>query len=230
MIKKHVDDINPDLYCYDTGLTFAKDQAMNILDQVTKDGSYFRERKTYDKGLNIKEFIKLIGKEKTLELVRRRKQYEDLYPGQRPIEFRQFFLDGKLGEDLLKATPQWLKINSTEPDAMLQVSGSGEFLPTHKGEFRKCSLFMLLKSDGQETSWYRNTNDFEIIHELRIPDLDKIEKVVSVVMEPFRWYLFNHYEWHRVHKFNQGNQRISIGIDYNSIHSDQLLSLIKANS
>lgn len=230
MIKKLVDDINPDLYCYDTGLTFAKDQAMNILDQVTKDESFFRERQNYNKGRNVKELIKKIGKEKTLELMRRRKQYEDLYPGQQPIFFRQYFLDNKLGEDLLKAVPEWLKINSTEPDPMLQVSDSGDLLPTHKGHFRKCSLFMLLKSDGQETCWYRKTQDFEIIDELRIPDLDKIEKVVSVVMEPFRWYMFNHYEWHSVHKFNQGSQRISIGIDYNSIFSDQLLSLIKANS
>jgi hypothetical protein len=140
-------------------------------------------------------------------------------------------LRGSLAQELLEQTPEWLKLNEHEPDCMLQVGQGGELLPAHCGHHRKCSLFMLLQGGGQETCWYRPTEDFELIDPLRIPDLDKIEKVVSVVMEPGRWYLFNHSAWHSVHRYNKnGSPRINIGIDYRSIQADQLLYLIKQNT
>jgi hypothetical protein len=113
---------------------------------------------------------------------------------------------------------------------MLQVGQGGDLLPAHCGHHRKCSLFMLLQGSGQETCWYRPTAEFELIDPLRIPDLDKIEKVVSVVMEPGRWYLFNHAAWHSVHRYNSGGPaRINIGIDYRTISASQLLQLLKKN-
>jgi hypothetical protein len=228
MIITHVDDVNPDSYCYDTGLTFGAAAAQNILQQVLADETVFERRNNYYNSSDNKSLVRLIGVEKTRELIRRKQQIAQQYPDQQPITFKQFFLNEALGAALLAQTPDWLKITTTEPDAMLQVGTGGNILPAHKGHHRKCSLFMLLQGGGQETCWYRNREDFEIIDPLRIPDLDKIEKVVTVVMEPGRWYLFNHHEWHSVHRYGtQGVSRINVGIDYRSIHAPALLDLVK---
>jgi hypothetical protein len=228
MIITHVNDVDPDIYCYDTGLTFGAAAAQNILQQVLADETVFERRNNYYNSSDNKSLARLIGSEKTRELIRRKQQVAQQYPDQQPITFKQFFLNEALGAALLAQTPDWLKINTTEPDAMLQVGTGGNILPPHKGHHRKCSLFMLLQGGGQETCWYRNREDFEIIDPLRIPDLDKIEKVVTVVMEPGRWYLFNHHEWHSVHRYGtQGVSRINVGIDYNSIYAPALLDLVK---
>jgi hypothetical protein len=160
-----------------------------------------------------------------------KKQVQAAYPGQTPISFKQYFVRDNWADQMLATVLDWLKISDNEPDCMLQVGQGGDLLPAHCGHHRKCSLFMLLQGGGQETCWYRPTEDFELIDPLRIPDLDKIEKVVSVVMEPGRWYLFNHAAWHSVHRYNNaGPARINIGIDYRSIQADQLLHLIKQNT
>lgn len=230
MIRTHVNDINPDIYCYDTGLTFGLDAADKILAQVKQDETLFERRNNYYRDHSVKGLIRQVGAEKTRELLRRGQQTDKLYPGHIQIEFKQYFLNNEFGKLLLSQTPDWLKISPTEPDPMLQISENGNMLRVHKGHYRRCSLFMLLESDGQETRWYRNTEPFEIIDAIRIPDMDKIEQVVSVVMEPRRWYLFNHFEWHSVHKFTPGRRRISIGVDFNSIDAAELLQIIKANA
>jgi hypothetical protein len=88
---------------------------------------------------------------------------------------------------------------------------------------------MLLEGNGEETRWYREKEPFEIIHTTRIPDLDKIEHVVSAQIEPGYWYVFNHLEWHSVHKFSTGI-RMNIGLDFDSILAPELINLIKKNS
>lgn len=230
MITTHVSDVNPDVYCYDTGLTFGSAQSQRLLDQITQDESVFERRNNYYAGSDYRELTRQIGATKTREIIRRQQQIQAAYPGQTQITFKQFFVRDHWADQLLSATPDWLKINESEPDCMLQVGQGGDLLPAHCGHHRKCSLFMLLQGSGQETCWYRPTADFELIDPLRIPDLDKIEKVVSVVMEPGRWYLFNHAAWHSVHRYNSaGPARINIGIDYRSIQADHLLQLIKQN-
>jgi hypothetical protein len=230
MITVHAADVNPDFYCYDTGLTFGADVADKILEQVKRDDSVFAQRNNYYAGSDYKELAKQIGAQKTREIIRRQKQIRDTYPGQTPISFRQFFVRDQWADNILSTVPDWLKISSTEPDCMLQVGQGGDLLPAHCGHHRKCSLFMLLQGGGQETCWYRSTEEFELIDPLRIPDLDKIEKVVSVVMEPGRWYLFNHAAWHSVHRYSSaGPARINIGIDYRTISAEQLLALLKKN-
>jgi hypothetical protein len=231
MITTHVDNVNPDLYCYDTGLTFGTEIAKKILEQIKVDDTVFEQRNNYYRGSDYRELAKQIGAAKTREIIRRQLQITNQYPDQTPIEFRQYFLRGPLADELLAHTPKWLRISDTEPDCMLQKGQGGDLLPPHCGHHRKCSLFMLLEGSGQETCWYRPTEEFELIDPLRIPDLDKVEKVVSVVMEPGRWYLFNHAAWHSVHRYNSaGPARINVGIDYRSIQADQLLQLIKQNT
>lgn len=231
MITVHVDDIDPDFYCYDTGLTFGHEAAKKILEQINIDDSVFAQRNNYYTGTDYKELTRKTGSAaKTRELIRRQLQVVDRNPGKTPIKFTQYFLRGPLANELLTATPSWLKINDQEPDCMLQKGQSGDFLPVHCGHHRKCSLFMLLEGGGQETSWYRPTEEFELIDPLRLPDLDKIEKVVSVVMQPRRWYMFNHSAWHSVYKYSSsGVPRINIGIDYRSIDAADLLKILKTN-
>lgn len=228
MIRTHVDGINPDVYCYDTGLTFGLTIADEILKQVNNEYN-FERRSNYNETRDIKTLIKSIGAEKTRELARRKQQTDKLWPGQQQIKFKQYSLTDDLCIRLLEETPEWLKLFHKEPWPILQISDSGDFLPVHKGEERRCGLFMLLESDEQETRWYRDTEPFEIIEPLKIPDMDKIEQVVSVIMEPGRWYMFNNDEWHSVHKFSPGSRRVSVGLDFFSIGPEELLKLLKDN-
>ena len=230
MVKSHVNDVNPDLFCYDTGLTFGQEVADLVLAQINKDETYFPRRNNYDQGEDYKSLTRKIGADKTRELIRRQQQVARDYPGLAPIKHRQYFFTPEYHEMMLNATPDWLKIGPNNPNFMMQVGDSGDMLPTHMGHKRKCSLFMLLEGDDQETRWYRNTDDFEIIDPLRIPDLDKIELVVSVVMQPRRWYLFNHKAWHSVHKHSSWRRRINIGVDYYDIEAETLLAMIKSNT
>lgn len=112
---------------------------------------------------------------------------------------------------------------------MLQVQSGGDYLGTHKGHKRRASLFMLLEGQEQETRWYRNKEDFEVIDPLRIPDHDKIEHVVTAVMQPYRWYVFNHFEWHSVHSPVPNYTRINMGLDFNDITASELVAQLLAH-
>jgi hypothetical protein len=223
-------NVNPDIYCYSTGLNFAYDVGQELLSAVLEDETQFQRRVNYYKINDYKEMARKVGADKTREIIRRQLQSQELYPNQTPIEFKQYFLSEYFKNKLLETVPNWLKISDTEPDCMLQVGSSGSFLPPHCGHHRKCSLFMLLQSDDQETTWYKETEPFEIIDVLRIPDIDKIERAVSAQMELGKWYMFNNKEWHSVHKYIPGKTRISIGLDFYSIDGPNLVKLIKDNT
>ena len=229
MIQVHA-NVNPDIYCYSTGLNFAYDVGQELLSAVLEDETQFQRRNNYYKYDNYKEMAKKVGADKTREIIRRQLQSQELYPNQKPIEFKQYFLSEYFKSKLLETVPSWLKVSATEPDCMLQVGSSGSFLPPHCGHHRTCSLFMLLQSDDQETTWYKETEPFEIIDVLRIPDIDKIERVVSAQMELGKWYMFNNREWHSVHKYVQGKNRVSVGLDFYSIQGIDLVNLIKKNT
>jgi len=57
MIKTLQPNINPDLYCYDTELTFAQGVATKILDQVNIDKKNFPKRNNYNKGIDYRELM-----------------------------------------------------------------------------------------------------------------------------------------------------------------------------
>lgn len=230
MIKQHINDIDSNIYCMDTRLDFGKAVGQEILNAVLSDITQFPARANYDRNFDPKKLTKEIGAKKTRELIRRQCQVRDNNPGATMINFTQHIFSNHFKNKLISEVPDWLKISATEPDCMLQVSNSGDFLPVHKGHHRSCSLFMLLQSDNQETRWYRQTEEFDIIDPLRIPDLDKIELAVSAVIEPGRWYLFSNREWHSVHKFTSSRSRVSISLDFSSISSKELGELIKRHA
>jgi hypothetical protein len=235
MIVQHVNDINPDDFIYRTNLKFGDDVSKSILDQVNKNRDYFQRRYKYNDGLNYsktKDLIRAIGLPKTKELQRRKNQIESYFPGEEFISFKQYFCGDIFDEQIIASLPDFLKhIAPGKPKPILQISDSEDangILPPHCGHQRISSLFCLLQGGGQETRWYRETTSFATIDPFHIPDLDKIEKVVSVVLEPNVWYVFNHRAWHSVHKFaSNGPARVNYGVDFDSISAPELVKLIK---
>jgi hypothetical protein len=218
-------------YVYDTGLDFGADFGREILALAQADLGTFPRRNNYNKADNPRELMKITGVARGRELYRRVDQMKALCPNQRLIQFSQHFFPQELGNRLVSLAPRWLQdLSPGEPSPMLQVSQAGDYLGTHKGHKRRASLFMLLQGQGQETRWYRNTEDFEVIDPLRIPDHDKIEHVATAVMQPFRWYVFNHFEWHSVHNFAPGGVRINMGLDFNNVTAPELVRLLKENA
>lgn len=228
-VQALVDNIDKDIYCYETELNFGHDVAQSILGAVLEDETQFPRRHNYYAGDDYQELTRQIGARRTRELIRRQLQVRDRYPNMRKIDFRQYFFTDAWTQQLMATVPEWVReLAPGEPKPILQVSENGDLLPAHCGHQRKCSLMMILQEDAQETRWYRETQPFELIDPLRIPDLDCVEPVVSVTMKPWRWYMFNHKEWHSVHRFTAGTKRISIGIDFFSITGPELLSELKS--
>jgi hypothetical protein len=222
---------NPDHYIYDTGLSFGAEFGREVLELALSSPETFPRRHNFKRADSPKEMIRLVGPQKARELYRRIDQMNKLCPNQRLIQFTQHFFPPELGKQLVSLAPEWLQhVSPGEPSPMLQISQGGDYLATHKGHKRRASLFMLLQGQGQETRWYRNKEEFEIIDPLRIPDHDKIELAASVVMQPFRWYVFNHFEWHSVHNFAAGGVRINMGLDFNNITAPELVALLKENA
>lgn len=224
-------DADSDKYVYNTGLDFGVDFGLKLLDMALNEIDTFPRRINFKKPDDPVEMTKLIGARKTRELLRRMRQIEQQSAGLTPIQFSQHFFPKELGDELLSLTPEWIRdLSPGEPSPMLQVSSNGDYLGTHKGHKRRASLFMLLQGSGQETRWYRNKEDFEVIDPLRIPDHDKIEHVVTAVMQPFRWYVFNHFEWHSVHNFAPGSVRVNMGLDFNNVTAEELVREIQRHA
>jgi hypothetical protein len=221
---------DPSRYVFDTGLDFGRDFGARVLDLALNHPDMFPIRNNYKRADDPAEMVRMIGKQKTRELLRRVDQMRALCPGNL-ISFKQHFFSDALGQELVSLAPDWLRdLSPGEPSPMLQVSSNGDYLGTHKGHKRRASLFMLLQGSGQETRWYRNKEDFEVIDPLRIPDHNKIEHVVTAVMQPFRWYVFNHFEWHSVHNFAPGSVRVNMGLDFNNVTAQDLVREIQRHA
>lgn len=228
MIVAHSADVDPDDYCFDTGLTFATDVGEQLLNEFLTRPARFIRRHRYDRGDNYREFARKVGKAKSRELNRRKLPFEQHNPGQSPISFSQWQLPDDLNVDLLAATPDWLLMMfPEEPSTVLQCGDGGDYLPIHMGHQRVSSMFMLLQGQGQVTHWYRQTQDFEIIDPYRIPDHDKLEHIVTAVMEPGRWYCFNHNAWHSVHQFTSTGARINMGLDFDHVPMQRLVQAVR---
>jgi hypothetical protein len=231
MIKTIISGVDADKYIYKTNLKFADNFCQDLLGRVklSTDNLVFRNNYN-DPRNNPRDTFNLIGIEDSKELIRRGRQIKEYFTESNVINFTQYFLTEQDTSEFLSLTPEFLKEPAPgEPVPIFQISHGGEILPPHKGHKRKSSLFMLLEGNGEETRWYREKEPFEIIHTTRIPDLDKIEHVVSAQIEPGYWYVFNHLEWHSVHKFSTGI-RMNIGLDFDSILAPELINLIKKNS
>ena len=229
MIVAHLPDVNPDDYCFETTLDFSKEFGAKLLNEVYVNFNQFERRSNYTRIDSYKELAKLVGASNARELNRRKLQFEQYNPGKKPIKFLQWFLPETLDKEFCTSVPSWVfEMSEGEPKSTLQTSAEGDYLPTHMGHKRQSSLFMLLAGQEQETRWYRPTSDFKYIDPYRIPDHDKIEHVVTAVMEPFKWYAFNHRAWHSVHKFSDGGLRVNMGLDFDKLTMGNLVKELKA--
>lgn len=228
MIVSHHRVVNPDDYCYDTGLTFASGFGECLLHEFQARPEQFERRIKYDRGDDYKAMAKRIGKAKARELNRRKLQFQSFNPGLQPIRFLQWWLPQELEAQFYEQVPSWLfALSPGEPKSTLQSGHGGDYLPTHMGHQRVSSLFMLLQGQGQETRWYRQTRDFEVIDPYRIPDHERLEHVVTAVMQPFRWYAFNHKAWHSVHQFAPSGVRVNIGLDFDHLPMHELVAALR---
>ena len=229
MIVAHHPDVNPDDYCFETTLDFSKEFGQKLLNEVHVNFSQFTRRFNYNRVDSYKELVKLVGVVNARELNRRKLQFQQYNPDQIPIKFLQWALPENLDKEFYESLPSWIfELSGEKPRSNLQTSGGGDYLPTHMGHKRQSSLFMLLEGQEQETRWYRPTSEFSYIDPYRIPDHDKIEHVVTAVMKPYTWYVFNHKAWHSVHKFADGGMRVNIGLDFDSIPAEHLVKELKA--
>lgn len=230
MIKSHIEGLDASKYIYDTGLSFAKDFAIKIKELAKSDIELFPKRFNYNKADNLKDLSREIGIANAKELAKRIKQMKSSNKGDL-ITFDQHFLPKDIQDELLSNVPDWLlSVRPGEISCMLQLSKNGDYLGAHKGHKRCSSMFMLLEGQGQETRWYREKEPFDIIDPLRIPDLDKIELAVSAVIQPYKWYVFNHFEWHSVHRFLSNGLRVNIGLDFNTLSAEDLVALCKRHN
>lgn len=228
MILSHKPDVNPDDYCYDTGLDFGAAFGERLLDDILNKPEIFEQRFKYKRGDTYKSLVQEVGAESARELNRRKLQWQEYYPDQKPIKFLQWFLPKDRDDEFYSVVPQWLfELYPNEPKTIVQTSQNGEYLPPHNGHGRLSSMFMLLQGQGQETRWYRETAPFKTFSTYSIPDIDKLEHVVTAVMKPYRWYVFNHNAWHSVHNFAAGGVRVNMGLDFDHVPAPELVQVIK---
>ena len=254
MIRSEVSGVDASKYVYETNLNFATEFGQKLLQLILSESDNFLTmRKRYVDPRKHLEELKtkpelLADKEKAKRFLKRCLQLRKSSRGQEPIDFKQYYMPASLTKEFYDLVPQWLTeiapvskdtsedipqwvrdIIPGEPLPVVQISQLGDFLAPHRGHQRQSSLFMLLQGNSEETRWYRETEPFEVFDFLRVPDLDKIEHVVTAELVPFKWYIFNHKEWHSVHRFGNG-KRINLGIDFDSISAPDLRDLIKEHT
>ncbi len=174
----------------------------------------------------IKEMEEIVGVRDAKELMRRKLLMLRKFPGATRLEFSQYSLPDDLADELIDSLPDFLKeLGRDEMVPILQVSTGGTMLYPHKGHYRKASIFKLLKGDQETTTWWKNTEDFKVIDEYRIPDVTKLEVADQAQLVEDKWLIFNHFEWHSVQKSNPNSLRINVGVDFNTLSAQDISNL-----
>lgn len=230
MIITHRPDVNPDDYCYDTGLVFGKDAAKTLLNKIATSQADLLQG-VIDNEQEYKETAKHNTFTQTKEIMRRKSQNKKLNKGLVHITSDQYVLPDNLRADLHKELPDWLLgLDADTTRTLAQVSQGGDYFSIHSDSKRCSSMFMLLQGQNQETRWYRNIKPFEIFNPARIPDHDKIEHVVTAVMQPYKWYVFNHAVWHGVTGFVDNGARIHVSLDFKNLSAQDVVKAVKTNN
>jgi hypothetical protein len=230
MIIAHKPDVNPDDYCYDTGLSFGAAAGKYILDKILMCQASFLPD-AVDNKQEYKETAKHNTFAETKEIMRRKSQDKRLNNGLVHIASDQYVLPDNLRADLHRELPEWLlSLDAETTRTLVQRSHGGDYFSIHSDSKRCSSLFMLLQGQKQETRWHRNTEPFEILNPARIPDHGKIEHVVTAVLQPYKWYVFNHAAWHGVSGFVDGGARVHVSLDFKKLSAQEVVKVVKANT
>tara|TARA_R110000803_G_scaffold171812_1_gene234724 strand:- start:281 stop:997 length:717 start_codon:yes stop_codon:yes gene_type:complete len=230
MIVAHKPDVNPDDYCYDTGLKFGSAAGKYLLEKILMRQAGFLPD-AVDNKQAYKETAKHNTFSNTKEILRRKKQNKELNNDLTHITSDQWVLPEDLRKAFHKDLPAWLLgLDADTTRTLVQMSHGGDYFSIHSDSKRCSSMFMLLQGQEQETHWYRNTEAFEILNPARIPDHDKIEHVVTAVIRPYRWYVFNHAAWHGVSGFVDGGARVHVSLDFKKLSAQEVVKVVKANT
>jgi hypothetical protein len=179
----------------------------------------------------IKEMEAIVGIRDAKELMKRKLLMLRKFPNATRLEFSQYSLPDNLADELIDSLPKFLKeLGRDEMVPILQVSTGGTMLYPHKGHYRKASIFKLLKGDKETTTWWKNTEDFKVVNEYRIPDVRKLDVADQAELVEDKWLIFNHFEWHSVQKTNPNSLRINVGVDFNTLSAQDISNLFQKNS
>ena len=174
----------------------------------------------------IKEMEQIVGVRDAKELMRRKLLMLRKFPGATRLEFSQYSLPDDLADELIDSLPDCIKdLGRDEMEPILQVSTGGTMLYPHKGHYRKASIFRLLKGDKEKTTWWKNTEDFKVIDEYRIPDVRKLEVADQAELVEDKWLILTHFEWHTVQKDNPNSLRINVGNDFKTKSPQEISNL-----
>lgn len=99
---------------------------------------------------------------------------------------------------ILNLLPECLK--NEEVEITIQDIYDGDFVTPHIDHKRKSSLFYLFTEPDMETVWFKETAPFTFYDEFRYPDMDKIERDFTIVMQKDNWYLIDQEAWHGAHR------------------------------
>lgn len=152
-------------------------------------------------------------KDKFLEISRRLGRATALH-GPRVNSFTQYSLSAELEKNIIDELPN--KLSSLGPDIAVQVIKGGKACTPHKDHSKQCSMFYLLTESDVKTTWWQPTSEFEEFQDCRYADPDKIEPVLTEVIEKEKWYIFNNDEYHSIHALGDKDiYRIALLIEFN---------------
>ena len=144
------------------------------------------------------------------------------------IVIDQYRLPKRIADPLSKHVSEMLDVPIEEIDPIVQIQNEGTMLYPHKGHARNSSIFCLLQGNGEETTWYDETEPFKVHDIYRIPDYSKLKVAVTTQLEEMRWTTFNHYVWHSVERKQQPERwRVNLNIDFASLSYDELMGKIQ---
>ena len=230
MIVSHKPDVNSDDYCYDTGLTCGSAVGKTLLNKILNLQAEFFPG-AIDNKQDYKETAKHNTFTQTKEILRRKKQDQALNKNLTHIASDQWVLPDDFRKALHKELPAWLLgLDADTTRTLVQMSHGGDYFSIHSDSKRCSSMFMLLQGQEQETKWYRNTEPFEVLNPARLPDHDKVEHVVTAVIQPYKWYVFNHAAWHGVSGFMDDGVRVHVSVDFKHLSAADLVKIVKAHT
>jgi hypothetical protein len=95
----------------------------------------------------------------------------------------------------------------------------------HCDIFKPASLFYLINGNGEETAWYEPDDDLVDYMFFRFGDPKKLTKVFSTVIQPGKFYIFDHYQYHNVTSFQTG-VRNRFNIEFDGITAAELYEIV----
>jgi|TARA_B110000908_G_C10224383_1_gene437118 hypothetical protein len=236
-------NLNPqENFFYETGIDFVSQDTLNELLEMALNLSpelSFINRPWRKIAYNstpkiIEEVVKEHGgtTRDAREFVRRRlimaRELGTPADGVSEIVIDQYRIPKRIAEPLAKEVSMLLDIPLKEIDPIVQIQKEGTLLYPHNGHARNSSIFCLLQGNGEETTWYDETEPFKMFDMYRIPDYSKLKVATIAKLQEMKWSTFNHHAWHSVARKGQPERwRVNLNIDFASLSYDDLMEKIK---